>query len=375
MTLSLTLPRTGSRDDIREWVHRCSDGPTLPGGVLFHSPTIAFQAPGGGEIQLVRTGQALERLGWRIRLFSPWTDRVDGARLVHLFGMSREGLSLAQACRAHQIPVVLSPITWFEPAALRALATSRHEALKANFAYAARRLWTRLPSWRRDLLEHCDRVLPNSESEARQLTELFGVPRHKIAVVPNAVDERFARCSSTLFHQHHPYREFVLYVGRIEPRKNVLGLVSALAGTGVSLVVIGDAVPGHEAYAQACRRLGNGFTHWLRRLEHDDPLLASAYAAARVFVLPSWFETPGLAALEAAAAGCAVVITPLGSTRDYFGDLVDYARPDRPDQIRSAILRALAHGPKPGLASLVKNRYHWADVARKTAEAYHSLER
>ncbi len=37
------------------------------------------------------------------------------------------------------------------------------------------------------------------------------------------------------------------------------------------------------------------------RLDHDDPLLASAYAAARVFALPSWFETPGLAALEAAA--------------------------------------------------------------------------
>ena len=49
--------------------------------------------------------------------------------------------------------------------------------------------------------------------------------------------------------------------------------------------------------------------------------LASAYAAARVFALPSWFETPGLAALEAGLAGCAVAITPYGSTRDYFGDL------------------------------------------------------
>ncbi len=69
---------------------------------------------------------------------------------------------------------------------------------------------------------------------------------------------------------------------------------------------------------------------WLGRLDHHDPLLASAYAAARVFALPSWFETPGLAALEAALAGCAVVITPYGSTREYFGDLVEYARPHRP---------------------------------------------
>ena len=76
-----------------------------------------------------------------------------------------------------------------------------------------------------------------------------------------------------------------------------------------------------------CRRAGEGLVAWLGRLDHDDPLLASAYAAARVFALPSWFETPGLAALEAALAGCAVVITPYGSTREYFGGLVAYARP------------------------------------------------
>ena len=74
-------------------------------------------------------------------------------------------------------------------------------------------------------------------------------------------------------------------------------------------------------------------------MEHDDPLLASACAAARVFALPSWFETPGLAALEAALAGCAVVITPFGSPREYFGDLVEYARPDRPGEVSRALGR------------------------------------
>ena len=48
---------------------------------------------------------------------------------------------------------------------------------------------------------------------------------------------------------------------------------------------------------------GGEAVRWLGASDHDDPLLASAYAAARVFALPSWFETPGLAALEAALAG------------------------------------------------------------------------
>jgi glycosyltransferase involved in cell wall biosynthesis len=362
-------------EEIIDWARRHCEGPMPLGSVLFHSPSTAFQAPGGGEIQLVRTAEALERIGWPIRLFCPWTDRIDHARLLHLFGMSREGLELARHARARGIPVVLSPISWFEPAALRSLAASPAQAFKATLAYSARRAFPKIPSWRRELLAQSDRILPNSGSEARQLTRLFGVHPRKILVVPNAVDDRFAWASPAPFHDAYGLRDFVLYVGRIEPRKNVLGLVAALAGTGLPLVVIGNTVPGHAAYADACRSRGLGFTHWIPGLPHGGPMLPSAYAAARVFALPSWFETPGLAALEAAAAGCAVVITPLGSTRDYFANLVEYARPDRPGQIRSSILRAWSQGPKPGLASTVKNRYHWALVSRKTAEAYHSLER
>jgi glycosyltransferase involved in cell wall biosynthesis len=373
--MTATTTRKPAHDAILDWVRDRGTGAMPEGAALFHAPSTAFQSPGGGEIQLARTGQALERLGWTIRLFSPWIDRIDQARLLHLFGMSREGLALARVARARKVPVVVSPISWFEPVALRALAAGPVASLKASLAYAARRACPAIPSWRRELLALSDRILPNSESEARQLLRLFAVPREKIVVVPNAVDDRFAWASAVRFRDAHGLRDFVLYTGRIEPRKNVLGLVRAIAGTGLPLVLIGDPVPGHETYAETCRARGRGFAHWLPAIPHDDPLLASAYAAARVFALPSWFETPGLAALEAAAAGCGVVITPYGSTRDYFGDRVEYARPDRPHAIQAAVVRAWEQGPQPDLASTVKNRYHWAHVARKTAEAYHSLER
>src|SRR5207237_9013780 len=105
------------------------------------------------------------------------------------------------------------------------------------------------------------------------------------------------------------------------------GLIRAVRRLGRRLVLIGEAAPGYRAYAQECRRAGEDQVVWLGSLDHHDPLLASAYAAARVFALPSWFETPGLAALEAALAGCAVVVTPLGCAREYFGDRVEYVRP------------------------------------------------
>jgi glycosyltransferase involved in cell wall biosynthesis len=104
-------------------------------------------------------------------------------------------------------------------------------------------------------------------------------------------------------------------------------------------------------------------------------LLASAYAAARVFALPSWFETPGLAALEAALAGTAVVITPLGCTREYFGDMVEYARPDRISEISSALGHAWDDGARPALREWIGSRFLWTNVARRTAEAYDQVAR
>jgi glycosyltransferase involved in cell wall biosynthesis len=340
------------------------------GSILLHAPSHVFQAPGGGENQLVQTGRHLEDLGLTVRLFSPWTDRLDQARLLHLFGMSREGLELARVARSRGVPVVLSPICWYEPVALAALAPNAARAGWDLAKWGLKRILPRWPSWRRALLQASDAVLPNSEAEARQLVRLFGVDPSRVHVVPNGVEPRLANASPALFHERHGAEPFVLYAGRVEPRKNVLGLIRAVRLLGKPMVLLCEAPPGHEAYALACRRAGGDAVRWLGRVDHDDPMLASAYAAARVFALPSWFETPGLAALEAALAGAAVVLTPFGCTREYFGDRVEYARPDRPGAIARAVARAWRTGPDPRLSAHVAAHFLWSDVAQRTAEVY-----
>jgi glycosyltransferase involved in cell wall biosynthesis len=341
-----------------------------PGAVLLHAPSFSFQAPGGGENQLVQTGAHLEALGIPVRLFSPWTDRLETARLLHLFGMSREGLELARVARARGVPVVLSPICWYEPRALAALEHDLVPKLASLAAWGLRSMVPNVPSWRRQLLRLADRVLPNSSSEADQLVRLFGVPDVRIRVVPNGVLPAIATASAELFRERWGADPFVLFVGRIEPRKNTLGLIRAMRGLELPLVIIGEAPPGCEGYEEECRRTGGEYVSWLGRLDHHDSLLASAYAAARVFALPSWFETPGLAALEAGLAGCSIAITPFGSTRDYFGDFVEYARPNRPDEIRRAISKCWEEGPDPRLARLIATHYLWSNVAEVTAEVY-----
>ena len=314
----LEQPASGS-----EWLEAHCRGSCAAGEVILHAPSFAFQAPGGGENQLIQSGRHLEELGIRVRLFSAWTDRLEKARLLHLFGMSREGLELARVAKARGVAVVLSPICWYEPRAMAALEPNAIRKVASLAGWGLRRVLPKTPSWRLNLLRMADLVLPNSWCEATQLMRLFGLNRERIRVVPNGVLQAVGSGSPEFFFRRCGTFPFVLSVGRIEPRKNTLGLIQAARRLELPLVIVGEAPPGFERYELECRRAAGDRAIWLGRIEHDDPLLASAYAAARVFALPSWFETPGLAALEAALAGCSVVVTPYGSTREYFGDLVE----------------------------------------------------
>jgi glycosyltransferase involved in cell wall biosynthesis len=335
-----------------------------------HAPSFAFQAPGGGENQLVQTARQLEARGLDVRLFSPWIDRVDDYKVLHLFGMSREGLELARVAKRRGVPVVLSPICWLEPRALYSLAGSRLRGAWHVAKWSLKGFAPRIKGWRDALLHEADVILPNSYQEAEQLKRYFRTRDEQIHVVPNGVDARFEFANGDLFRSTYHVHDFVLYAGRIEPRKNVLGLIKSARMADLPVVIIGGAPPGHEGYLDACRRAGGDRNFWLGSVDHDDPMLSSAYAAARVFALPSWFETPGLAALEAALSGSAVVITPNGCTREYFGDCVEYARPERIAEISYALKKAWDEGQKPGLRSMVKSRFLWTQVAKQTAEAY-----
>ena len=356
--------------DSHAWLAARSEGIMPRGAVVVHAPSHVFQAPGGGENQLVQTALAVDSIGVPVRPFCPWRDQLAGARLLHVFGMSREGLELARVARAKGVPVVLSPICWYDPRALAALANGPIEAARALAGWAVRRALPRYPSWRRQLLATASAVLPNSYAESRQLVMLFGVDREAIHVVPNGVDPAFADASPAAFREWFGPEEFVLYVGRVEPRKNVRGLIEACSAIGRHVVVIGNPPPGHRDYLRDCRIVGGNRMTWMAALPHNAPMLASAYAAARVFALPSWFETPGLAALEAALVGQAVVITPYGCTREYFGDRALYARPDRPKELAHSLETAWRIGPDPALAEHVAANFLWSDVARQTVEVY-----
>jgi glycosyltransferase involved in cell wall biosynthesis len=91
-------------------------------------------------------------------------------------------------------------------------------------------------------------------------------------------------------------------------------------------------------------------------------------------VLASWFETPGLAAIEGALAGAEIVVTERGSAREYFHDLVRYVAPDDGWGIRQAVRESFARPRSTKLRDVVRQAFLWDRAAQQTLAAYRSRD-
>ena len=182
------VPQVGRFRTMIVAASRAAGATVPPGRFCCTRPRSRSRRPAAAKTNWSRPAGTSKRSGVPVRLFSPWTDRLETARLLHLFGMSREGLELARWRRARGIPVVLSPICWFEPRALAAL--ERQPGCGSSAAWRpgpARCSCRRSRAGGGSCLRLADRVLPNSRAEASQLVRSSGSTRERIRVVPNGV--------------------------------------------------------------------------------------------------------------------------------------------------------------------------------------------
>ncbi len=343
--------------------------------VVFFTYPSAFQNIGGGEIQLLKTREYLEKHGLQIDLFDLWRTKIEAYDILHVFSSVKECLPLIQVARSRNVKVVTNSGLWSD--FHRAVFTDGGWGRKTDLLlrHGLKVACPVFPSSRRQVLLSSDLVCPNSEMEKNQIARLFAVPRRKIKVVYNGVDKSFLEADPSYYHSLYGKAPFVLSVGRIEPRKNQLNLIKAVKRLGdARLVLIGDPVSGHEKYFRECQSAGSGFTKFLPAVGHSDPLLKSAYGACDLFVLQGWFETPGLAAMEAALAGTKVLVTEGGSTKEYFKNFVDYIRPSSTKDITDKIKKNLAKKREETLKNHVLMHFTWDTVTRNLLDYYRGLK-
>jgi glycosyltransferase involved in cell wall biosynthesis len=337
--------------------------------VIFACYQSAMFIHGGPYVALVETKRHLEKLGIEVTNFDMWgkKETIFNCDLIQLFGANLGNFHLARNLKERKIKFVVMPVFY-----------TRHSAgviHSVNAIYRSARRIVRGVWWDWhfpcDICHWAEAVMPNTMAEARLIEKGLGVPKEKIHWIPNGVSERFLSADPTLFQKKYGIQDFVLNVGHIGPdRKNVLSFIKALRHIDHPVVIIGQVIASREAELCLKEAKKNKNIIIIDGLNHDSPLLASAYAACKVFALPSKFETPGIAALEAGLAGANIVITPYGGTREYFGDYAEYVNPYSIRSIQKGIEKSLNASKTDVLKKHIRDNFSWSMVAQKMLDVY-----
>lgn len=217
-----------------------------------------------------------------------------------------------------------------------------------------------------------DRIVTVSSFSGSEISRHAGVDPEKITVVPNGIDERyFAGDPGTPLELPDRY---VLYVGSMNPRKNVAGAVEAhrrlraTVGDGWNLVLIG---PGNKAiFKETDVRPGDGVV--LPGFVSPGEL-KYAYENASAFVYPSFYEGFGLPPLEAMACGTPVVASDIGSLSEVLGGAARFVDPHDPDDIARGLRDVLTSERlrerlvRDGLANA--RAYRWEEAVARLQDA------
>ncbi len=217
--------------------------------------------------------------------------------------------------------------------------------------------------------DHATTLFSNGAGETRVLRREYG-DAVRIKEVMLGVPQ-LASGSRERFVQAYGVEDFIFCVGRIETRKNQLMLLKALEHSDLPLVLAGGGFtyqPDYLKLVQSFKRVGK--TIILDKISPE--MLASAYQAARVHVLPSWYELPGLVSLEAALHGCAVVASDTGTTRDYLGERAWYCDPAHELSILNAVYAAYYGPEKSGIKEMAM-KYSWDKTVEETLSEYHQI--
>jgi glycosyltransferase involved in cell wall biosynthesis len=215
-----------------------------------------------------------------------------------------------------------------------------------------------------DILRGARFILPNSEAEKQHLIERFGSTfQDRIRVVMNGVSPLPPRADAG-----QP-RDIFLCAGAIGPRKNQLGLVKAFRQLPEEqLLLLGATASGCRRYRRAVERAAGQNVEFHEPIPHDR--MGAFLQRAKAYVQPSYIETPGLGAMEAAAAGIPIVVSDVAPVREYFGTFAHYCDPARPDSIARACLAA-AKSTCDG--EPLARRFDWDTVLTPLESVYSEL--
>ncbi len=233
------------------------------------------------------------------------------------------------------------------------------------------------------LIAQSRHIITPSTSTAQDLERCLDVKPDRVSIIPHGVSPLMTHAMRA---QDHGVRSrlklpkcFALYVGTIEPRKNLLTLIEGvkeyreLAHDDLHLVIAGGwGWKSHNLRRRLWKRDAQGWVHELGYVSNED--LPALYRSAEIFVWPSIYEGFGLPPLEALACGVPVIASHTSSLPEVLGDAAMYVDPYNSRDICEALRGIL--GSSMLEQQLVSKglerakRFTWQKTARETMDVF-----
>lgn len=219
-------------------------------------------------------------------------------------------------------------------------------------------------------------ILPNSLREGELCCKFANIDLNKTTILEiyNGIDDQSnikILPEEEFFSKYQIPKNYILQVGRVEYLKNQMNLISALADhPDIPIIILGNENE-NRPYVRRIHNLAKkrGNVYFIRGVNHDD--VYSFYYYAKVHVLLSMRESPGLVSLEALSQGCPIIISDRRflPIETYFHENYLSVNPFDKKAIKTAILESL----KKGHQKIDLSKYSWENVADMTFQAYKQI--
>lgn len=203
--------------------------------------------------------------------------------------------------------------------------------------------------------KNADKIIAISECTKQDIIYHFGIAEEKIEVIYQAIQPTFysmqaRETAESVVQKYKLPKDYLLYVGAINSRKNLLGIVKALKLLPVDfqlpLVIIGN---GHEYKTEVLKYAEQaGLMQQLILMNniHDPQELQAFYQQARIFIYPSFYEGFGLPVTEALLSKVPVITSNQSCLPEAGGPDSYYVNPASPEEIAHAIVNILSDDDK-----------------------------